>query len=229
MTGFNKREDRPNGPRCEDPNSTIENKRCSFKCPPCPSSFPTLTCYNPNRMDALRLTPLPANHFNVATNQDWHRAFNSCRRLEAADRWATFSHDLEEIMLHTNPQVAARTLGYALVFAPSDVGRDCVAREVNACHDDPEILAGLAHLYMYGLIRICQCMSSVSDFWCLQGKSVKNPKGPTPAMSSNMSPEVTFGATVEDHSPTMISPGTAPPWLKDQASSILVFALCNLC
>ena len=58
-------------------------------------------------------------------------------------------------MLHTSPQVAGRTLRYALNFAHSDAGRACVAREVQTCEDDPEILAGLAHLYIYGLIRIC--------------------------------------------------------------------------
>ncbi|TBU29127.1 hypothetical protein BD311DRAFT_757020 [Dichomitus squalens] len=76
-------------------------------------------------------------------------------RIEAADIWERFLHhlekaQLEETVFRTSPRVAARVLGYALIHAPSDVGRDCVAREVHDCHNDPEVLAGLAHFYIYG-------------------------------------------------------------------------------
>ena len=105
--------------------------------------------------------PLPDNPYNPLTQPDWHDAFVSCKRLEAASAWATFLPDLEKadpeaIMLNTSPVVAGRTLGYALILAPNDVGRDCVAREIRACDDDPEIIAGLAHLYIYSLIRVCE-------------------------------------------------------------------------
>ena len=106
-------------------------------------------------------TPLPNNPYNPLTQPDWHGAFVSCKRLEAASAWATCLPDLEKadpeaIMLNTSPVVAGRTLGYALILAPDDVGRDCVAREIRACNNDLEILAGLAHLYIHSLIRICE-------------------------------------------------------------------------
>ena len=110
---------------------------------------------------SLQQTPLPNNPYDLANQQDWYRAFDACKWLEAADNWGKFLPDLakthsEVIMLQTNPQVAGRTLGYALILAPSDVGRDAVARAVNDCNGNAEILAGLAHLYIYGLIRICE-------------------------------------------------------------------------
>ena len=109
----------------------------------------------------LQPTPLPDNPYDLANQQDWYRAFDTCKWLEAADNWGTLLPDLvkthsEVIMLQTNPQVAGRTLGYALILAPSDVGRDAIARAVNDCNRNAEILAGLAHLYIYGLIRICE-------------------------------------------------------------------------
>ena len=105
-------------------------------------------------------TPLPDNPYQPHTQQDWHDAFATCKWLEAADNWGAFFREpdqalSEDIMFRTSPRVAGRTLGYALIYAPSDVSRDCVAREIRACNDDAEILAGLAHLYIFGLIRLC--------------------------------------------------------------------------
>ncbi|KAJ7470296.1 hypothetical protein FB451DRAFT_1559626 [Mycena latifolia] len=89
-------------------------------------------------------------------------------------------------MLKTPAEVAARTLGYALIYPPTVDGRRCVAREINACHGDPETLAGLAHLYIFGLIRV-----------------FRNPKGPTPLVSI-------------DQSPRLVLPGKTPQALKDK-------------
>ena len=105
-------------------------------------------------------TPLPDNPYEPHTQQDWHDAFTTCKRLEAADNWGVFFREpdealSEDIMFRTSPLVAGRTLGYALIYAPSDVSRDCVARDIRACDGDAEILAGLAHLYIFGLIRLC--------------------------------------------------------------------------
>ena len=108
-------------------------------------------------------TPLPDNPYQPHTQQDWHDAFMTCKQLEAADNnWELLFRALDkalpvpdDIMFRTSPRVAGRTLGYALIYAPSDVSRDCVAREIRACDGDAEILAGLAHLYIFGLIRLC--------------------------------------------------------------------------
>ncbi|KAI1784654.1 hypothetical protein LXA43DRAFT_1121590 [Ganoderma leucocontextum] len=148
-------------------------------------------------------TPLPPNPYSPITHPGWHTAFDSCVTLERAASWADLepSHQLAEaspdvdvVMLQTSPEVAGRTLGYALVHAPNDgvrVGRDCVAREINGCEGDPEILAGLAHVYIFGLIRI-----------------FTNPSGPTPI---DESPCFAFDAIAqgEDDQTT----GLTPKWL----------------
>ncbi|KAJ7271350.1 hypothetical protein B0H12DRAFT_1229005 [Mycena haematopus] len=123
----------------------------------------------------MSLSALPPNAFAASTPA--YNAYNSCVDLEAMSSWGAFVKDLdtrignpslEVFMFDNSPRVAGRTLGYALCFAPNDIGRDCVAREVNACHGDIERLAGLAHLYIYGLIRV-----------------FKNPKGPTPTITAD--------------------------------------------
>ena len=53
------------------------------------------------------------------------------------------------------PRVAARVLGHGIILAPNDVGRDALVRDILACEEDFKLLAGLAHLYVYGLIRMC--------------------------------------------------------------------------
>ncbi|KAJ7667525.1 hypothetical protein DFH06DRAFT_1380620 [Mycena polygramma] len=84
-------------------------------------------------------------------------------------------------MLKTSTQVAARTLGYAILYAPSAEGRLCVSNEILACERDLEILAGLAHLYIFGLIRV-----------------FKNPKGATPFVSLDGSPPIKVAADLHD-------------------------------
>ncbi|KAJ7749233.1 hypothetical protein B0H14DRAFT_2983035 [Mycena olivaceomarginata] len=68
-------------------------------------------------------------------------------------------------MLKTSVEVAARTLGFALIYSLTVEGRRCLAREINSTDRDAEILAGLAHLYIFGFIRVS-----------------RNPKGPTPVL-----------------------------------------------
>ena len=58
-------------------------------------------------------------------------------------------------MTDWSPRVAARVLGHGLILAPSEEGRSALTRDINECDSDPELLAGLAHLYVYGLIRVC--------------------------------------------------------------------------
>ncbi|KAI0261957.1 hypothetical protein BC834DRAFT_893435 [Gloeopeniophorella convolvens] len=149
-------------------------------------------------------TPLPINAYDPNTNPARHAAFESCILLEHLESWETSPDELaksssEVVMFKISPRVAARTLGYALLHAPTDHGRDCVAREIAACDDDPEILAGLAHLYIFGLIRI---------FW--------NPKGPTPVVSADESPRLSFEAAVGHHAQILEPTGATPRRLKEQ-------------
>ena len=125
--------------------------------------------------------PLPPNPYSPLTHPpQWHTAFNACIPLEHASTWADLSlspHLLEpstesvHIMLQTSPQVAGRTLGYALLHAPNDAARDRVAREIASCEGDAELLAGLAHVCIFGLIRICASTSSLGP-WALGGISI---------------------------------------------------------
>lgn len=91
---------------------------------------------------------------------DIHTAYEHCRRLECLEYWNTFSDDLRnslsmDVTQRMAPRVAARVLGHGLRFAPNDVGREALVRDILACDEDLELLAGLAHLYVYGLIRVC--------------------------------------------------------------------------
>lgn len=121
----------------------------------------------------MKTTPLPGNPYGPVTEKHWHSAFDSCRRLENSDGW-DFLADQDALyspplMLATSPTVAARALGYVLIYAPNDQSRNNVAHEVNSCGDDAELLAGLAHLLIFGLIRICELylLSSIQLYWWL--------------------------------------------------------------
>ena len=121
-------------------------------------------------------TPLPPNPYSPLTHPKFHTAFNACIPLERASTWADLGlspHLLEpvHVMLQTSPQVAGRTLGYALLHAPNDTARDRVAREIIRCEGDAELLAGLAHVCIFGLIRICASTSSLG-LWALRDISI---------------------------------------------------------
>lgn len=115
----------------------------------------------------VKPTPLPENPFHPYTQTPCHEAFDSCKRLEQSGSWDFLddprpdNEPLELVMLATTPIAAARTLGYALIHAPTVEGRENLAGEVISCQDNQECLAGLAHLYIFGLIRIC--MSARDD------------------------------------------------------------------
>lgn len=79
--------------------------------------------------------------------------------------------------------MAARTLGFALIYSLTVEGRRCLAREINSTDRDAEILVGLAHLYIFGFIRVYKFFwsSSSSDF-DVNVPLVRNPEGPTPVL-----------------------------------------------
>ena len=102
--------------------------------------------------------PLPANNYTNGTAI--RKAYDTCRSLEESESWNIFAADLlkvysEEIMRDMTPTVAGRVLGYGLLFAPSEDGRTALVRDINGCERDPELLGGLAHLYVFGLMRVC--------------------------------------------------------------------------
>ncbi|KAJ7656301.1 hypothetical protein DFH06DRAFT_469170 [Mycena polygramma] len=148
--------------------------------------------------------PLPSDHipsdhsFPDAASQS---AFESCLWLEELSSWETFTgtdSNLQHktLMLQTPPQVAARTLGYALLFAPTELECLCVAREINACDRDAETLAGLARLYIYGVIRMFH-----------------NPKGAMPLASPACNPRRSF----EDlFSQNLVPAGATPEILEEK-------------
>ena len=64
-------------------------------------------------------------------------------------------------------RTAARVLGYGLLYATNERGREALARDVHSCGQDQELLAGLAHLYVYGLIGVCAWLYSLRRILCL--------------------------------------------------------------
>ncbi|KAJ7254700.1 hypothetical protein B0H12DRAFT_1233352 [Mycena haematopus] len=130
----------------------------------------------------LKPTPLPPNPFPATTEHA--SAYGSCLTLESRDNWGVLIDDLQpgsshSVMFDTmSPVVAARVLGYTLIHAPTEKGRDSIARDIESCHDDLEHLAGLAFLYIHGLVRI-----------------FRNPEMPTRDVSADQSRLVVPGPT----------------------------------
>lgn len=60
------------------------------------------------------------------------------------------------ILLGFTAACASRVLGFALLYSPSVGGSEALAAEILGCNRDHDLLAGLAHIYVYGLIRVCE-------------------------------------------------------------------------
>ncbi|KAL4242834.1 hypothetical protein ABKN59_010935 [Abortiporus biennis] len=95
--------------------------------------------------------PLP---INIYTNDPLRSAYDICLWLEFQNIWGIQYY-----------------CSYGLLHAPSDKGRLRLAHEISGCNRDLDVLAGLVHLYVLGLIRV-----------------FRNPTGPTPAISTSQSP-----------------------------------------
>ncbi|TFY75682.1 hypothetical protein EWM64_g8331 [Hericium alpestre] len=133
----------------------------------------------------IRPQSLPAYDLE-ATDLSLRMAYDTCLWLESPSARGTFSTDIElershAIMAEISPIVAARVLGYCLRFAHSQAGRAALTREINECDRDLELLAGLAHLYVFGLIRV-----------------FRNPKGPTPDISAPQSPQLSLQQAIQN-------------------------------
>ncbi|KAF9472887.1 hypothetical protein BDN70DRAFT_867965 [Pholiota conissans] len=105
-------------------------------------------------------------------------------------------------MSQMSPATVARVLGHAFHFAPNDTGRAKLTEDIIECkldpddvHCSPELLAGLAHLYVYGMMRV---------FY--------NPKGPTPLVTPAQNARSSFGDAVRTPShlstPTLMTTQT---------------------
>ncbi|KZW02348.1 hypothetical protein EXIGLDRAFT_759852 [Exidia glandulosa HHB12029] len=118
---------------------------------------------------AQELRP-PPDTFDVEEQQ----AYERCQMVEGMGGWGLIAAELpgasEILMLDMPPRTAARALGWALVLAPSDSGRKWLAGQILVCGESLELFAGLAHLIVFGLVRV---------FY--------NPKGPTPTLSVDQS------------------------------------------
>lgn len=128
------------------------------------------------------LPPKPPKEFIPGSPP--YDAYEQCLILERMEGWAEFVGDLSKgfsksIVADMFPKTVARILGYALRFAPNTDGRDVLAREIVDCRTEldayvtsvdwlvdvlthesricsPELLTGLAHLYVYGMIHVCE-------------------------------------------------------------------------
>ena len=111
-------------------------------------------------------------------------AYEQCLRLERrGTEWNIYAADsdlqqpLSEAMTNDmTPRVVARVLGFGMLLAPKDQGRIALAREIIACNEDLELLAGLAHLYVYGLIRVCKCAACLCSCTALNYAKFTTPR-----------------------------------------------------
>ena len=94
---------------------------------------------------------LPPNNYPPG---DLHTAYEHCLRLERQLRRVSSEAIMGQDM---TPRIVARVLGWGLYLAPNNAGQGALVRDIIACDQDQELLAGLAHLYVYGLIRVCTC------------------------------------------------------------------------
>ncbi|KAF8308855.1 uncharacterized protein EI90DRAFT_3107332 [Cantharellus anzutake] len=125
------------------------------------------------------------------SDEQW-KAYSRCLSLEKLGGWGIHVPELQEaysedIMAQFTACKVARILGYCLLAAPSKQGCDALTRTKLECADkeeaemlepvgqvEAEMLAGLAHLYIYGLTRVFQS------------------KGRTPILSPGQSPRGSF-------------------------------------
>lgn len=94
-------------------------------------------------------TPLPLTLPIANATQLWTSAYATCLAYEnaavgmvAPDHWTDI--------------IAARVLGYLVIHAPIDSGRDNICREINDCHHNHQKLNLLATLYRDCFVRCCE-------------------------------------------------------------------------
>ncbi|KAK0444206.1 uncharacterized protein EV420DRAFT_1768324 [Desarmillaria tabescens] len=90
---------------------------------------------------------LPPKPFSAADLPEVHAAFNLCLSLEARAPLVPLPH-----RNHPAVVVCARVLGFTLIEAPSDDGRDHMANSINSGNNDKTLLA-LGKNYIERLLR----------------------------------------------------------------------------
>lgn len=85
------------------------------------------------------LSALPQDH-------KWYLSYEKCLRLESSDLKVSGCLPAE---------MSARILGYLLQEAPTDAGRDYIARAIDICVDTPALLQ-LAKNYLNSILKFCQ-------------------------------------------------------------------------
>ncbi|KAJ3501682.1 hypothetical protein NLJ89_g9227 [Agrocybe chaxingu] len=96
-------------------------------------------------------TPLPPNPFSNLTIS--HEAFSKCLDLERRREQAQQDGRLSAL-------ICARLLGYLLLEAPVETGRDKIALKIMQCVDDASLQV-LREMYKDHLIRCCQHQSEM--------------------------------------------------------------------
>lgn len=91
--------------------------------------------------------PLP-NPYDSTTNSILHPAYNRCLDLEARNEQVKETVSLGVL-------VCARFLGYMLLHAPTDGGREDFGWEIYRCSND-DAMQQLAQIYSDHLLRICK-------------------------------------------------------------------------
>ena len=113
-------------------------------------------------------------------------------------------------------------------MAPSEDGCDALAREILSCLRDLEYLAGLAYLYVHGLIRVCASLWSTLYILAFPDLPlVYNPKGPMPAVSTTMSPRFPFHRAVENVEHILQQPSINCKQLRQLASMFVGLAIAS--
>ncbi|KAK0472331.1 hypothetical protein IW261DRAFT_1405221 [Armillaria novae-zelandiae] len=150
--------------------------------------------------------PLPASPCDFTAGTPEYAAYQSCLTLEAlGSNWGMLVGGLarevsEAAMFRFSPQVAARVLGYALIHSPSIEGKATLVQEILGCSRDGEFLAGLAYLYVMGMIRV-----------------FRNPKSSVPTSLSSHSSRASFQATADNIAAVLAQPTTSSHVAKDLA------------
>ncbi|THH20036.1 hypothetical protein EW146_g1228 [Bondarzewia mesenterica] len=111
------------------------------------------------------MTSLPPNRYAPGF---WHEAYDICLRFESD------CQNLPLVRASASPLICARFLGYMILEAPTDRGRDNCANEIKDCADE-ETLMKLANLYINDHVR------------CSSETAVKSAKGRTPTPSEHPS------------------------------------------
>lgn len=164
--------------------------------------------------------PLPPNPYKINTHSREYNAYGTCLKYEA--RAIAGSHPVV-----SGPQsvTLARLLGYMILHAPTELGRENISNEVMSCAT-PEALTEKAKLYMTALIHCCEYLTLPLSHNTYQpfhfySTVVKSAKGPTSAPSSPHS-----GSSLDIISDTFLYTLEAP---QDHRRAKKLVGLSNVC